>query len=623
MTSTKRRFLAVVMLTLFVLTMPGMALAAPKPTGVQFAEKTLVIDLNEGKTAQIEAEVVPAGASQRMIWRSGNTKVATVSSSGLVTAKRVGKVLIGARPAGLNRWTRCTVRIIDSGRPTSIALSTKALSLQVGGSEQVKAVLLPASADQTVRWTSNRPSVASVTSDGVIVARKAGTALVRAVSTRNSSLRATLKVTVGAQAKPTQLILTPSASTLEVGATRQMIATPVPSDANASVVWKSSNTSVATVSSKGLVTAKKPGTVRIRAISKVKSSVYKDIKITIVDPMAVTGVEINPVSSVLELDESVTLTATVRPEGAAAEVEWSSSNTSVAKVTSSGKVTGMRVGKAVITASAGGFKDTITISVVDSSGGVLSGLTTEIPERYTNTSQISVNLAKIKAIQDSAIAQINAHYRAGTIDSDTANARKTAVLNAFAMYSFPWMTKTEQPYWRAANSLNGQKDFQPGRVYYGLPYIQCGKSGNYENRRYNVTKALSAGYYTKSSGYYLLNQSKKLDGMYVGNDCSSFVSMSTWGTSHAASYLNTTAMMSSSYYKTISGKTAMLPGDALVRGGSHTVMFLYYTNKEKTKMMIIEQGGGGGSGDIHNTVTCSEQYVSSYSGYTLRRATKF
>ena len=66
----------------------------------------------------------------------------------------------------------------------------------------------------------------------------------------------------------------------------------------------------------------------------------------------------------------------------------------------------------------------------------------------------------------------------------------------------------------------------PGNVYYGLPYIQTSSRGSYLNRRYNVEKALNEGrYYSSGKGYYLLNQQKLLEDMYVGNDCSAFVSM--------------------------------------------------------------------------------------------------
>ena len=161
----------------------------------------------------------------------------------------------------------------------------------------------------------------------------------------------------------------------------------------------------------------------------------------------------------------------------------------------------------------------------------------------------------------------------------------------------------------------------PNTVYYGLPYIQTAASGSYQNRRYNVEKAVAEGrYYSSGKGYYWLNQSQLLENMFVGCDCSSFVSMSQFGTNHTASYLNTTAIYKSTYYNTVNNGYANLrTGDLLVKSGDHTLLFLYYTNTAKTEMMVIEQGGDG------STVICSlynPTYFSS-KGYIVRRRNGF
>ena len=166
----------------------------------------------------------------------------------------------------------------------------------------------------------------------------------------------------------------------------------------------------------------------------------------------------------------------------------------------------------------------------------------------------------------------------------------------------------------------------PGVLHYGMPYIQTGVGGGYTNRRYNVSKAVSGGYYAKrSNGTYLMTTRRQAS-RYVGNDCSSFVCMSTFAgngytLSSSVCYLVTSEMAKSSMFVGISGYDNLRPGDALVLSGSHTVMFLYYTDAAKTKMMIIEQGGGDLATDMHNTVTCSVVNRSSYSGkYSIRRA---
>ena len=120
-----------------------------------------------------------------------------------------------------------------------------------------------------------------------------------------------------------------------------------------------------------------------------------------------------------------------------------------------------------------------------------------------------------------------------------------------------------------------------------------------------------------------MSQTKKYDGMYAGNDCSSFLSMAQWGLGNAHSYDYTSVMMTTNAYRTVSWTKEMMPGDILIMNG-HCVMFLYYTNDARTQMMIIEQGGGN-STDIHNTVTCSVVNVGAYksAGYIIRRQASF
>ena len=88
------------------------------------------------------------------------------------------------------------------------------------------------------------------------------------------------------------------------------------------------------------------------------------------------------------------------------------------------------------------------------------------------------------------------------------------------------------------------------------------------------------------------------------------------GSSHSGD--RTVEIAESRAYKTIGNTKAMRPGDLICKAYAHVVMFLYYTNPEKTRMMIIENGGAElGT----NTVHCSEMKISYYTdrGYRVRR----
>ena len=136
--------------------------------------------------------------------------------------------------------------------------------------------------------------------------------------------------------------------------------------ANRKVVWKSSNRRVAKVTSGGRVKGLRSGTVRITAKAKSGSG-KKTWKIT-VKKKAVKSVRITASQKTIYTGASVKLKAKCSPSAASQEVSWKSSNTRVAKVNASGRVTGVSAGTARITAAArdGSRKrKSITIKVVN------------------------------------------------------------------------------------------------------------------------------------------------------------------------------------------------------------------------------------------------------------------
>lgn len=124
--------------------------------------------------------------------------------------------------------------------------------------------------------------------------------------------------------------------------------------------WKSSKTSVATVSQSGKVTAKKAGTTTITGTLNGKSVTckvtVKNKKIT-VKPK----IKLNQSSATIYVRKSIQLKATVT--GKSKTVKWKTSNSSIATVNKNGKVTGKKAGKVTITASANGVKATCIVTV--------------------------------------------------------------------------------------------------------------------------------------------------------------------------------------------------------------------------------------------------------------------
>ena len=585
----------------------------PAPTSLTI---TGTRSVTKGASAQLSVTSFPSNTSSAVTWSSSNRKIATVDSDGTVRGVKGGVVTITATSTAKKTVKASyTLTVTDPESPTAITLNTGSFTMEAGGTFQLEAGVLPESCRYTgLKYTSSSTRVLRVSSNGLITARQAGTAVVTVRSSYDSGVSRAIQVTVVEKAAPTALKITSPGQWLTKGQTVTLAVTPTPSSASRLYGFKSSNSSVATVDANGVVTAKKTGTVRITVYSKKKSTVSASITLTVADASTPRAISLPNPQIFLGQNDSTTLVPTISPANASRAVTWKSSNTNVATIGADGTVRARGVGSTVITCTTavGGLSASCTVTVYNTT------LTRVIPARTTTTSGIVENMAKIEAIRRSADSQITLLQKSGKITSAEAALRHDIINRAFAMQAFPWMTKSTQEYWSKAYAY---KRYVPGTVYYGLPYIQTAASGSYQNRRYNVDKALAEGrYYSSGKGYYWLNQSKLLENMYVGCDCSSFVSMSQFGTNHTASYLNTTAIYKSTYYNTVyNGYANLRPGDLLVKSGDHTLLFLYYTNTAKTEMMVIEQGGDG------STVICSlynPNYFSS-KGYIVRRRNGF
>ena len=152
--------------------------------------------------------------------------------------------------------------------------------------------------------------------------------------------------------------INPSSATLNPNDTKQLSVTvdATPSSADKTVTWSSSNASVATVSESGLVTAVAQGTATITATSNLDNTKSGTCSVTVNAPAApipVTAFALNKSTATIAIGDSETLTVIYTPSDAntGKAVTWTSSNTSVATVDNSGKVTGIAAGSATITAT--------------------------------------------------------------------------------------------------------------------------------------------------------------------------------------------------------------------------------------------------------------------------------
>ena len=163
------------------------------------------------------------------------------------------------------------------------------------------------------------------------------------------------------------ITLDKTTATVEEGATVTLTATVTPENAtDKTVTWSTSDEAIATVSG-GVVTGVKAGEVTITAKAGDKSAtctVTVTAAATEPEVVPVTGVTLNQTAVTLDIDQSITLTATVAPENATNKaVTWASDKTDVATVDANGKVTAVAAGTANITVTTADDGKTATCAV--------------------------------------------------------------------------------------------------------------------------------------------------------------------------------------------------------------------------------------------------------------------
>lgn len=253
---------------------------------------------------------------------------------------------------------------------TAITLNATSQKLTEGKTVTLAATVTPADTTDAVVWTSSNTKVATVSADGVVTAVKEGTAVITATA---GNVKATCKITVSkAVVKVTKVSVTASARNIAAGKKVQLKAAVAPSKAtNKAVTWKSSNTKVATVSSKGVVTfSKKAGgkKVTITATAKDGSKKYGKITLTCmkgsVKKITLSGVKTLKAGKTAKVKAKVT---TMNGK-ANKTLTWTSSNTKIATVDKNGKVKAVKGKKGTVTITAratdgSGKKATIKIRV--------------------------------------------------------------------------------------------------------------------------------------------------------------------------------------------------------------------------------------------------------------------
>lgn len=162
------------------------------PTSVSIKESLTLV---EGESYTLTPTLYPSGASSSYSWSSEDTSIATVSSSGTVKAVKQGKtrIKVTTTKGGYTDYCNITVKA-PPVPPTNVMLPEK-VSIYNGFSTTLVPVLEPAIAETTYTWSSDNPSIVSVTSTGKITAKSVGEAKITVTTANKLSTSCTVVVT--------------------------------------------------------------------------------------------------------------------------------------------------------------------------------------------------------------------------------------------------------------------------------------------------------------------------------------------------------------------------------------------------------------------------------------------
>lgn len=291
---------------------------------VYLNESNLTLELGHYRTLKVH------GTKEKVTYKSANTRAATVSSNGKVTAMGWGSTTIYAYVGNKTLSTKVTI----------VQMNKKSVALTPGNTSQ----LTLWGSNNSTTWKSSNKNVATVSDNGLVTAVANGTATITATfNGKNITSQVTV---VGISHDSVVLEYGGRFSTTRenFGNVKKLTITGTKDK----VTWSSSNTKVAAVDSNGKVTAKGPGNAIITAA-------INGTKIT-------TNVKVLQIKdSQIELSKGDNFTLDIL--GTNSTISWSSTRESVATVSQDGVVTAQGSGNAKIIAEVDGIQVRCIVTV--------------------------------------------------------------------------------------------------------------------------------------------------------------------------------------------------------------------------------------------------------------------
>ena len=257
-------------------------------TGHPVTELTLnktSVTLLAGESETLAASAFPLDT--KVQWSSSSPAIASVDQNGKVTGIDNGTTIITVASADGIKTATCEVTVIVP--VTGVSLDRTSAEIIKGDSMTLTATVAPSNAtNKNVIWTSSDPSVATVSQSGVITAIKAGSTTVVATTIDGEKAAACEIVVI---VPVNSISLDKESLELIEGDGASLTATIGPDDAtDKRITWKSSDDSIAIVSSSGAVVAVKAGTVTITATTE-DGGLTAECNLTVIKRVVSGGIE--------------------------------------------------------------------------------------------------------------------------------------------------------------------------------------------------------------------------------------------------------------------------------------------------------------------------------------------
>jgi len=358
----------------------------------------------------------------------------------------------------------------------SVSVSPASSNLLIGATVQLLVTARDANdsvlTGRVVTSSSADGTIASVNSLGLVSAVSVGGTQITVTSEGKTAI-ATIAVTAPALVPVASVSVSPTSSSLLIGATAQLSATTRDAGNNILtgrvVTWSSANAGIATVSSSGLVRAVSAGTIQVTATSESKSS-GATITVSAPAPAPVATVSVAPSSSSLVVGATAQLTATTRDASnnvlTGRVVAWSSTNAGIASVnSSSGLVTAAAAGTATITAASEGKSGTasvtVTIPAPPGSGNEPSGMSLLVDRPFSSLSEggswgmSGLSIAQDASAPKSPSGVIRATYPTGFIGGSGPGYAENYHAGNRVLYISYW-AKLSSNFWGHLTGVNKQ-----------------------------------------------------------------------------------------------------------------------------------------------------------------------